>query len=249
MKFDKELSNKDGPDKYFLDDACRRETLSRLLAGGALAFIPWQLANAGWFSWGPKKLSSDKSIHSLEGEALVNGRSADLQTRIRAGDRIETRADSEIIFVVGSDSFILRSNSHMEISGGNFLIQSLSLLSGSLLSVFARRTASERLTMSGPTATMGIRGTGVYMEAEPDLTYLCTCYGKVELAASADLNDTEIITATNHDLPRYITRKAVKGTRIRSAPIINHSNAELKLLETIVGRKVPKGFGEKPYNK
>ena len=103
--------------------------------------------------------------------------------------------------------------------------------------------------MSGPTATLGVRGTGVYMEAEPDLTYLCTCYGQVSLAASSDPNDTEIITATNHDLPRYITRKAVKGTRIRPAPVINHSNAELKLLEAIVGRQVPKGFGVKPYTK
>lgn len=254
MKFDKQwpdedLPDKDWPDKDWLDDACRREVLARLIAGGALAFMPWQLANAGWFSWGPKKLSTDKSIHSLEGEALVNGRPADLQTRIRAGDRIETRADSEIIFVVGGDSFILRSSSVMEIAGGNFLIQGLSLLSGSLLSVFARRKASEPLTMSGPTATIGIRGTGVYMEAEPDLTYLCTCYGKVTLASNTDPDDSEVITTTDHDLPRYITSKPVKGTRIRQAPVINHSNSELKLLEAIVGRKVPKGFGVKPYNK
>jgi hypothetical protein len=249
MKFDRQVPDKGWSDEDWLDDACRREALARLLAGGALAFIPWQLANAGWFSWGSKKLSTDKSIHSLEGEALVNGRSADLQTRIRAGDRIETRADSEIIFVVGGDSFILRSNSDMEITGDNFLIQGLSLLSGSLLSVFGRRRASKPLTMSGPTATLGIRGTGVYMEAEPDLTYLCTCYGKVTLASSTDPDDTEVITATNHDLPRYITSKPVKGTRIRKAPVINHSNSELKLLEAIVGRKVPKGFGVKPYNK
>ena len=133
--------------------------------------------------------------------------------------------------------------------GSNFLMQGLSLLSGSLLSVFAQREASESLTMSGPTATPGIRGTGVYMEAEPDLTYLCTCYGKVTLASSSDPDDSEEITATNHDLPRYITNKAVKGTCIRPAPVIHHSNAELKLLEAIVGREVPKGFGAKPYNK
>jgi hypothetical protein len=249
MKFDKQIPAKDWSDEGLLHDASRREALSRLLASGALALMPWQMANAGWFSWGPKKLSSDKSIHSLDGEALVNGRPADLQTRIHAGDRIETRDDSEIIFVVGGDSFILRSNSHMEITGGDFLVRGLNLLSGSLLSVFGSRKANESLTMSGPTATLGIRGTAVYMEAEPDLTYLCTCYGTVALAASSDPDDSEIITATNHDLPRYITSKPVKGTRIRKAPVKNHSNAELKLLEAIVGRKVPKGFGVKPYNK
>jgi hypothetical protein len=244
MKFNKQI-----PHEALLDDICRREMLNRMLVSGALAFIPAQLANAGWFSNEPAKLAADKSIHSLEGVALVNGRQANLQTRIRSGDRVETRDDSEIIFVVGGDSFILRSNSHMEISGVNFLLRGLRLVSGSLLSVFAQRKVGEGLTMSGPTATLGIRGTGVYMEAEPDLTYLCTCYGRVALAASADANDTAIITATNHDMPRYIASKPVKGTRIRPAPMINHSNAELKLLEAIVGRRVPEGFGVKPYNK
>jgi len=28
-----------------------------------------------------------------------------------------------------------------------------------------------------PTATVGIRGTGLYVESQPDLTYVCTCYG------------------------------------------------------------------------
>lgn len=242
------LKNKIPPEAW-LDDACRREVLTRMLASGALAFIPVQLAKAGWFSSEPEKLPADKSIHSLEGVALVNGRQANLQTRIQAGDRVETQEDSEIVFVVGGDSFILRSNSHMEISGANFLLRSLRLVSGSLLSVFAQRKVGEGLSMSGPTATLGIRGTGVYMEAEPDLTYLCTCYGQVALAASADPNDAAIIATTNHDMPRYIASKPVKGTRIRPAPMINHSNAELKLLEAIVGRRVPAGLGVKPYNK
>jgi len=235
-------------DDRLLDDACRREYLTRLLACGTLALVPAQLARAGWFSSGPEKLADDQSIHSLSGEALVNSRRADLKTRIRAGDRVQTRDDSEIIFAVGGDSFLLRSNSEMSIDGGNFLVRGLRLLSGSLLSVFGRRNAGETLTMTGPTATLGIRGTGVYMEAEPDLTYVCTCYGQVALAASADPDDAELITTANHDMPRYISNLAVKGTRIRLAPVINHSNTELKLLEALVGRKVPKGFGKKSYN-
>jgi hypothetical protein len=115
--------------------------------------------------------------------------------------------------------------------------------------VFAPRKAEDALKLTATTATIGIRGTGVYLEAEPDLAYVCTCYGQVSLAASADLNDSEIITTTNHDMPRYITSKAVKGTRIRPAPVINHDNTELKLLEAIVGRNVPKGFGKKGYTK
>jgi len=236
-------------DERLLDDSYRREYLMRLLACGALGLLPARLASAGWFSSDPEKLADDQSIHSLEGSAWVNGETADLKTRIRAGDRVETGADSEIIFAVGGDSFILRSDSRMDIEGGNFLVQGLRLLSGSLLSVFAPRAADEPLIVGAPTATIGIRGTGVYLEAEPELTYVCTCYGEVALASNLDADDAELIATTNHDMPRYVASKAVKGTRIRPAPVINHSNAELKLLEAIVGREPPKGFGAKGYTK
>lgn len=232
---------------FQLEDRKRREYLQILLSWGALGLIPCRLANAGWFSSSPDKMDADRSIYSLDGVALVNGKPATLKTRIRAGDRVQTRADSEIIFVVGADSFIMRSNSEMQIEGSGFFIDSLRMLSGKLLSVFARRQSEKVLRMISPTATIGIRGTGVYMEAEPDLTYLCTCYGQVALASTDDPDDTELITTTNHDMPRYIASKPNRGSSIRAAPVINHSDAELKLLEAIVGRKVPKGFGKSSY--
>jgi hypothetical protein len=105
------------------------------------------------------------------------------------------------------------------------------------------------LKLGAPTATIGIRGTGVYLEAEPGLTYVCTCYGLAALASNADPDDAELIATTNHDMPRYISDRPVKGTRIRPAPVINHDNEELKLLEAIVGRKLPKGFGTKGYTR
>ena len=93
--------------------------------------------------------------------------------------------------------------------------------------------------MTSSTATIGIRGTGVYMEAERDLTYLCTCYGQVELASSLDPNERELITAEHHDAPKYITNKSNGESYIQPAPFINHTDTELKLLEAIVGREVP----------
>jgi hypothetical protein len=237
-------------DDYFkLDDAKRREYLARILAGGALGLLPYSLANAGWFSSSPEKLAEDKSIHSLEGTAFVNDQPAGLDTRIRAGDRVRTGDNSEMIFAVGGDSFLLRSDSEMEIAGSNFFIDGLRILTGRLLSVFAKRQPEQALAMSASTATIGIRGTGVYIEVEPELTYLCTCYGEVSLASASNPDDSELIETTNHDAPRYIADKPVKGTQIRSAPVINHSNSELKLLEAIVGRKVPRGFGKQSYRK
>ena len=236
-------------DDRLLDDARRREYLIRLIACGAAGLVPAQLAQAFWFSSGPDKLPDDRSIQSIKGDVLVNEQPADMETRIRAGDRIETRQRSEIVFAVGDDSFILRSNSRMQLDGENFFVQGMRLLTGALLTALAPRRAADGMTVSASTATIGIRGTGVYLEAEPDLTYVCTCYGQTALTASADPNESELISTTNHDMPRYITREPINGSRIRPAPVINHDDAELKLLEAIVGRKVPEGFGKTGYSK
>jgi len=240
MLIDKELR---------LDDPKRRDDLIKMLSLGAFGMSVYSPAYAWFWSSGAEKLDDNKSIYSMQGNVSVNGRPADLETRIRSGDSVTTSEKSEVIFVVGGDSFIMRSNSEMTIEGAGFIINSLRMISGSLLSVFARRKAEQSLSISSATATIGVRGTGVYMEVEPDLTYLCTCYGQVALASSDDPNDAQVITTTNHDEPRYITSKAASGTRIRKAPVKNHSDTELKLLEAIVGRKVPKGFGAKSYNR
>ena len=228
------------------DDEKRRQYLVRMLTLGAVSMTPFNQLQAFWGSK-PEKLADDKSIFSLEGDVRVNGRQADLDTRIAGGDVVSTQRDSEVVFAVGSDSFILRSNSEMEIEGGGFFVEALRMLTGSVLSVFGKRSGQQSLTMNSSTATIGIRGTGVYMESEPGLTYLCTCYGQVGLYSSADLNDSELITATHHDAPKYIADKKVRDSRIRPAPFKNHTDAELKLLEAIVGREVPFGIESELY--
>ena len=229
------------------EDEKRREYLVRLLTLSALSATPMSLVQAAWWGSTPEKLPEDKSIFSLEGDVRVNGQSADLETRISGGDVVSTQRNSEVVFAVGSDSFILRSNSEMEIEGGGFFVDSLRMLTGSVLSVFGKRGGQQQLTMNSTTATIGIRGTGVYMESEPGLTYLCTCYGQVGLYSSQDLDDSELITATHHDAPKYITDKKARGTHIRPAPFKNHTDAELKLLEAIVGREVPFGIESELY--
>ena len=224
------------------EDEQRRRHLVQLLSMSAMTMTPLAALQAAWWGSEPEKLPDDKSIFSLDGDVRVNNAKADESTRIRTGDVVKTGRDSEIVFAVGSDSFILRSNSKMQVEGSGFFVNTLRLLTGSVLSVFGNRTSNQQLTMNSSTATIGIRGTGVYMEAEQDLTYLCTCYGQVALSSAVDPNDREIITAEHHDAPKYITKKSNGGSNIRPAPFINHTDAELMLLEAIVGREVPFGL-------
>jgi len=234
------------------EDERRRQCLQRLLTVGALTMAPIGSIQAGllktaWWGSSPEKLDDDKSIFSIDGEVRVNNQRADIDSRIRTGDTVQTGRDSEVVFVVGSDSFILRSNTQMEIEGSSIFVSALRLLTGSMLSVFGTRNSNQQLTVNSAMATMGIRGTGIYMEAEPDLTYLCTCYGRVDVASAADPDDKQIIVAEHHDAPKYITNKASKGSHIRPAPFKNHTDAELKVIEAIVGREVPFGIESELY--
>jgi hypothetical protein len=45
------------------------------------------------------------------------------------------------------------------------------------------------------TATVGIRGTGVYLEADPEQTYFCTCYGVADVTANDDPESKDTVVA------------------------------------------------------
>jgi hypothetical protein len=146
--------------------------------------------------------------------------------------------------VVGPDAFILREQSRLELGGTVAVVSLARLATGALLSVFGRGTAKRVVT---PTSTIGIRGTGLYVEARPDLSYVCNCYGEIEIAAAEDPNgSSERIASRHHDAPRYVLKPGT-DRRIRPAPFINHTDLELTLIESLVGRTPPFGLFDEGY--
>lgn len=122
------------------------------------------------------------------------------------------------------------------------LISSLSLFAGGLLSV-SRGTNIKVKTI---TATIGIRGTGFYVTSDPEQTYFCTCYGLTDVTSNFNPNSKETIKADHHDKPVYIV-KDVNGDNIRKAPLIDHTDQELTLIEALVGRTTPFVFANDEY--
>lgn len=183
----------------------------------------------------PKVLEPGKSIYDMRGNVKVSGKAADENTLISSSDTVETGRRSHVVFAVGKDAFVLRSNSRLELSGEGMLVNTLRLVTGKLLSVFGKT----KHRINTPNATIGIRGTGIYTEAEPDQTYVCTCYGVVDLYANNDKSSTETITSLHHDAPRYILSNEGRGQNIREAPFINHTDQELQVIEELVGRTPP----------
>jgi len=231
--------NIDDPRREFLIKA-----LSLGLFGGAnLA----SLFQAGYARGDiPDRLPAGRSIYQLRGDVTVDGQVATIDTLIGPGSLVRTGSNSSVIFVVNEDAFILRSNSEMQMkSDDSAVIESMRMLSGKILSVFGRREKPHTITTS--TATIGIRGTGIYVEADPDRSYVCTCYGTTRIAANDDPDVSEDVVSEHHDRPLYVLPAAANSGLIVPAPFINHTDTELALIESLVGRTTPFAFAGGGY--
>ena len=219
-----------------IDDP-RRDFLVKALSAGVFAAAGPAGLIQPVYAMGkiPKVLEPGKSIYDMRGKVGVNGVQANMDTKIESADIITTGRRSHVVFAVGKDAFVLRSNSKLELSGSGLVINTLRLVTGKLLSVFGK----SRHRMHTPNATIGIRGTGIYVEADPEQSYVCTCYGVVDLIADKDKQSTESITSQHHDAPRYILSGESAGNNIQPAPFINHTDLELQIIEELVGRTPP----------
>ena len=206
----------------------RREWLRRLLLAGVS--VPLLLRHALAATKRPR------GMVELKGEVLVNGKQAKPGAAVKPGDNIATGAASSAVFVLGRDAYLIREKSELFTAGRGALANSLRLATGKLLSVFGSGPRS----ITTPTSTIGIRGTGIYIEAETERTYVCTCYGVVDLQARNMPRARETVRTTHHDAPRYVYAHGQMPIKmIEPAPVINHTDAELIMLEALVGRKPP----------
>ena len=183
------------------------------------------------------------SMRQITGEVFINGRRI-RPDQLKGTDGVLVENDASIstgsagsaVFVIGRDAFLIRGNSRLELNPTldrkQNEISGFSLRSGAILSVFA----GKKRTLRTVTAVIGIKGTGVYLEADSEKTYVCTCYGTSHLQVKDAPEISETVTTSHHDQPRFIYSGE---KRIEQAPVINHSDQELILLEKLVGRIPP----------
>ncbi|MBU1426307.1 MAG: FecR family protein [Gammaproteobacteria bacterium] len=221
----------------------RRRLLQGFAAGVLTVLLPAVKAIAATFT-PPPRLPATQSVYRVRGKAWVNGKRVDANTRIGPNDTVKTGRNSELVFVVGDHAMILRGRSHLVIEPkeanevSSLLIGGLRLFAGKLLSV----SRNKGMRIETPSATIGIRGTGVYLEAGPDKTYFCNCYGEVDVEANGDATSNETVVSTHHDKPLYIYGQGRPGHCIHDANRLarpNHSDDELLLAEALVGRVPP----------
>lgn len=219
----------------------RRHRRALLQAAGSAAV----LGSTGMFGLIRQALAAGEAslaqgIHHHSGNVTVNGRPATQGMRIQPGDTLVTETASEAVYVVGQDAFMQRADSRVSF-GDSAAAGVLRIVSGRLLSVFGK---GERNIVT-PTATIGIRGTGCYIEAESERVYFCLCYGEANLVPTMAPAEQELIRTTHHDHPLYIHNDMKMPKMMVPADVINHTDAELTLLESLVGRIPPFAGGKK----
>ena len=172
------------------------------------------------------------SLHRLDGTATVNGRPAKVGMPVALGDRIATGPASQAVVVLKGDAFLLRAQTVIEVGGREGLLTEMLVASGRVLSVFSKKPVA----IKAASATIGIRGTGAYVEVEPAGVYFCLCYG--EAVVDGPRMQSKTVQTTHHEQPLLLT-EAGGIMRAEPGPFRNHSDAELVMLESLVGREPP----------
>src|SRR5713226_5850230 len=180
--------------------------------------------------------SVKQGVRTVQGDMRINGKPAEVGTLVRPGDAIVLADGAVATFVVGQDAFLMRGNSRAEL-----LVSAVQLVTGKLLGVFG--SGGERRLVTS-TASIGIRGTGAYIEAEPRRTYFCLCYGTANVAATMG-GARESYSTRHHESPRYIYGDG-RNRAIVPASVANHTDSELILLESLAGRSPPQSFMDSP---
>ena len=186
-------------------------------------------------------------LQRVRGDVTVNQRPAREGQLIGPGDTVVTGRGGEAVYVIGQDAFLQRELT--TVSFGSGAADFMRVITGKILSVFGKGNRALQV----PTATIGIRGTGCYIESEgyglKARTYFCLCYGSVDLTPTASPRESESYTTRHHDKPMYIHNDTGMAKMMVPAGVINHTDQELDLLEALVGRSTPFSglFGESRY--
>jgi hypothetical protein len=209
----------------------RRKWLKRMAAGGVM------LGAGGIGGWISRALANGdlggkQGIVRLDGSATVDGKSAREGSVVALGQRVTTGPKSQAVLVIGKDAFLMRADTIIETTAHEGVLSNLLISTGKVLSVFSKKP----LAIRAANATIGIRGTGAYVEVEPAEVYFCLCYGEavVQGPGMAD----KLVETTHHEHP-LLLRESNQALAAQDAGFRNHTDAELIMLEALVGREPP----------
>jgi hypothetical protein len=179
-------------------------------------------------------MAASSTIHEVQGAVLINKKALTTISKIGFGDEITVPPNGKLVFSVGEDAFLVRGGSTLQVYSeeGNVLVTALRLVTGAMLGVFGKRKKATTRIFTA-TATIGIRGTAVYVAVSPEKLYTCTCYGHTDLIVGLEKED---VIATHHNA-HVVTTNSLGISQMKAFEVLDHNDDELRMLEALVGRK------------
>lgn len=221
----------------------RRAHLKRLAALGLLG--PAGISGLIQEALAKGDLPAIAGVNTLSGTATVNDQPAKVGMPVKPGDRVATGKGSYAVIVLGKDAYLLRDSTSVVFEPNKDqpgVLESVLIATGKVLSVFEKRPAGAGIRIKAQAATIGIRGTGCYIEIQERRTYFCLCYGEAAVDGGG-MAATKIIKTTHHENPVWLDEHG-GIMKVEDAGFANHSDDELVMLEKLIGRQPP--FASQP---
>ncbi len=194
-------------------------------------------AAGGWLAAGgfvAAHAQERSNMVDLRGDVLRNGQRLRPGEVLSASERLETGPGSTVVFAVGNSAFMVRPNSRVALEGDTpTSVKVLRVLSGAVASVWGPGS-QRQITL--PTATAGIRGTGVYAEVfadQGDRGYFCNCYGTVEVSTRGE----NVLSQASYHQAYWVESEPRNGRLLTPAGAVNHTDEELEFLAFLVQQR------------
>ncbi|MFA6448674.1 MAG: FecR family protein [bacterium] len=182
-------------------------------------------------------------IQTISGKAMVNGAKAKEGAKVAIGDTLTTGKNSKAwIILENSAIFMLRPLSSVKLAkatdeNGNELAKSaaLGLTSGGTLSyVHKAEKGTYPFSVRTPTATAGVRGTTFFVKVMDDQTsYVCDCFGNVEITSAANPKVIKNIEAVKHTAYFIGSEGATEDELMKTAGLIDHTDEDIAEMKKI----------------
>jgi hypothetical protein len=182
-------------------------------------------------------------VQSVKGKVQVNKRDVIADATLNPGDMVSTGENSSAVLLFGGDSYLLKQLTVFTLPNENLQDKSSSLESGAILASFL--PGKPRKIQINQKSNLVVRGTGVYIGIEPEMTEFCLCYGEVDLYS--DKSSVRINTDSKFHKDFVILNDGEIRPAFWYERRLTHTSRQNIELESLAGRPSPFDGGYRDF--
>jgi hypothetical protein len=198
---------------------------------------------AGLLGFRANSAANQYLVQSIKGKVQVNRKDVVAGSNLTPGDTVSTAENSSAVLLFGGDSYFLKQSTTFVLPNENLQDNSSSLVSGAVLASFL--PGKPRRMQINQKSNLVVRGTGVYVGIEPEMTEFCLCYGEVDLYSNK--SNVHITTESKFHKDFVILSDGEIRPAFWYERRLTHTSRQNIELEKIAGRPSPFDGGYRDF--